>query len=238
MINFVVVDDNAVHRKRVVDSILKKMMNNLVEFNIVEFEDYSSKLLKFIDSEKRNCVYFLDLELPNGDGVDVARHIRYGCNNWTSPIIVVTTHTSMYYDIYRQRLQLFDFIGKDDDVEGLVAINVGVCLKMFNVESSYRYVYKGVDRTIPIDSIDYIIRDGRRAKMVASNDVYFQNVSIRELKSNFPDYFVTSSKGVVINLKNVSKIDWNDFKVYFKDGKSGYLVSYSHKKEIMQYELA
>ena len=42
---------------------------------------------------------------------------------------------------------------------------------------------------------------------------------------------------MLINYKNVDKIDWNSNRVYFKDGISNYLVSRSHKKEITEYEL-
>ena len=102
MINFVVVDDNTSHRKRIVSTIVSKMMSNQIDFNINEFNDYSNQLLKTIKDERRNTVYILDLELPSGDGIDLARYIRNECNNWISPIIIVTAHTSLYYEVYNK----------------------------------------------------------------------------------------------------------------------------------------
>lgn len=235
MINFVVVDDNASHRKRVVNTIVSKMMSNQIDFKINEFDDYSPGLLKTIKDERRNTVYILDLELPSGDGIDIARYIRNECNNWVSPIIVVTAHTSLYYEVYKQRLQLLDFIGKCNSVEENVAENIDICLRMLNFEKVYRYTYKSVDYTLPIDSIDYVIRDGRQTKIVTYDNDYYQNISIKDIKVLLPEYFICSNKGVLINFKNVDKIDWNKEKVYFKDGKSEYLVSRSHKKEIDEY---
>lgn len=235
MINFVVVDDNASHRKRVVNTIVSKMMSNQIDFKINEFDDYSPGLLKTIKDERRNTVYILDLELPSGDGIDIARYIRNECNNWVSPIIIVTAHTSLYYEVYKQRLQLLDFIGKCNSVEENVAENIDICLRMLNFEKVYRYTYKSVDYTLPIDSIDYVIRDGRQTKIVTYDNDYYQNISIKDIKVLLPEYFICSNKGVLINFKNVDKIDWNKEKVYFKDGKSEYLVSRSHKKEIDEY---
>lgn len=237
MINFVVVDDNTSHRKRIVSTIVSKMMSNQIDFNIDEFNDYSNQLLKTIKDEKRNTVYILDLELPSGDGIDLARYIRNECNNWISPIIIVTAHTSLYYEVYKQRLQLLDFIGKCNSVEENVAENIDICLRMLNIEKVYRYIYKSVDYSIPIDSIDYIIREGRQTKIVTCNNNYYQNISIKDIKLLLPEYFICSNKGVLINFKNIDKIDWNKEIVYFKDGKSEYLVSRSHKKEIDEYVL-
>ena len=210
MINYVVVDDNNTHRKRVVNAIISKMMSNQIEFNIKEFDDYSPGLLNYIKDERRNTVYILDLELPSGDGIDIARYIRNDCNNWISPIIIVTAHTSLYYEVYKQRLQLLDFIGKCNSVEDGMFENIDICL---------------------------IIREGRQTKIITSNDEYYQNISIREIKDFLPKYFICSNKGVLINYKNIDRIDWNNNKVYFKDGNSEYLVSRSHKKEISEYEL-
>ena len=237
MINFVVVDDNTSHRKRIVSTIVSKMMSNQIDFNIDEFNDYSNQLLKTIKDERRNTVYILDLELPSGDGIDLARYIRNECNNWISPIIIVTAHTSLYYEVYKQRLQLLDFIGKCNSVEENVAENIDICLRMLNIEKVYRYIYKSVDYSIPIDSIDYIIREGRQTKIVTCNNNYYQNISIKDIKLLLPEYFICSNKGVLINFKNIDKIDWNKEIVYFKDGKSEYLVSRSHKKEIDEYVL-
>ena len=237
MINYVVVDDNNTHRKRVVNAIISKMMSNQIEFNINEFDDYSPGLLNYIKDERRNTVYILDLELPSGDGIDIARYIRNDCNNWISPIIIVTAHTSLYYEVYKQRLQLLDFIGKCNSVEDGIFENIDICLRMLSVERVYRYTYKSVEHAIPINDIDYIIREGRQTKIITSNDEYYQNISIREIKDFLPEYFICSNKGVLINYKNIDRIDWNDNKVYFKDGNSDYLVSRSHKKEISEYEL-
>ena len=39
-----------------------------------------------------------------------------------------------------------------------------------------------------------------------------------------------------IAMKNVKKIDWQNYNVVFNDELKGYLVSKSHRKEIEEYE--
>ena len=66
MINFVIVDDNSLHRKKINKIIFSKMMENKIDFKIHEFNDYNSSLLKYIKEDKKDTIYVLDLELPNG----------------------------------------------------------------------------------------------------------------------------------------------------------------------------
>lgn len=238
MINFVIVDDNKSQRKIISKAIVSHMMNNKMEFNIIEYEDYNDKLKDYIRQDIKDTIYILDYELPNGDGLDIAREIRNNYENWISPIIIISVHTSLYYDIYKQRLQILDFIGKNENIEKKLSENIDICIKMLDKGKTYKYTYKGIDYTINLNYINYIQRDGRQIKIATTNGDYFQNISINEIKKCLPSNFILSSKGILINIKNVERIDWNNLKVFFKDKNEGFLVSKSHRKEIDDYELA
>ena len=230
MVKFVIVDDNRMHRKKVYDVIFSYMMNNNIDFEIHEFGNIDAKLSDFLKTTNKDAVYILDLELPGGDGIDVAREVRYQINDWVSPIIILTAHTSSYYKIYKQKLQILDFIGKCDDIDDDIRENIDISLRVLNQTGAYKFTYKNIGYNIPYS--DYIQREERRTKIVTRNDIYYRNISINDIKKELPSYFVISLKGTLINTKNVLKINWNTCKVYFKDGKNGYLVSKNHKKEL------
>lgn len=236
MVNFVIVEDNSESRSSIKNIVVSKMMKNKIDFKIYEFSDINKDISKFLKENTADSIYILDLELPNGDGIDVARLIRNKYNNWSSPIVIITAHSSLYYEVYKQRLQILDFICKSDNVKKNLSENIDICLRMLNKEKVYRYTYKNIDYTINFHNINYIQRDGRRTKIVTKDKEYFQNVSIANIRKELPDYFRVSSKGTVINIKNVSKIDWQEYKVYFNNGSSAFVVSRSHKKEIDNYE--
>ena len=212
------------------------MMNNKIDFDIKEFSDYEKSLVKYIKNDKNRSIYILDLELPNGDGIEIARMIRDECNNWISPIIIITAHSSLYYEVYKQRLQVLDFIPKCSNIEKNLNENIDICLRMLNIDSVYRFIYKNIEYSINLMDINYIKRDGRGIRIITTDNEYFQNISVNNVKQILPSYFVLSTKGILINKKNVTKIDWNDLIVYFKDKSSGYLVSKTHKKELMESE--
>jgi DNA-binding LytR/AlgR family response regulator len=235
MTNFIIVEDNKNHKKRAKDIIVSFMMKNKYEFNIYEFDDYCQELINCINKNRSEAVYLLDLELPNGDGIDIARYIRNECNDWRSPIIICTAHTSLAFEAYKQRLQILDFIGKCFDVEENIVENLKICMKMLENDKSYRYRYKNIDYSISYDAINYIQRIGRRTLIQTTKEKYYQNISIKEIKEKLPKYFVISSKGILLNTKNINKINWNESSVYFKDNTKDYLVSYKHKKELNEY---
>lgn len=236
MINFVVVEDNKINNKCICDSIMSKMMGNKIEFKIRSFYDINDQLLNYVSNNRDDNIFILDLELPNGDGIDIARMIRNKYNNWISPIIIITAHSSKCFEVYKQRLQILDFIDKKDDIDKNLIENINIYLKMLDKSKVYRYVYRNVEYTIPFSQIDYIQRDGRKTKIVTKDNLYYQNLSVNEIKKYLPSNFVISTKGTLININNVKKIDWNNCLAYFKDGKYDYIVSKSHKKELINHE--
>ena len=237
MINFVVVDDNTHHRKKICDIIMSNMMSNQINFKINEYDDYSNELINYISTKNQIKIYILDLELPSGDGIDIARTIRNKENDWNSPIIIITAHESLYYEVYKQRLQILDFIPKFNSIEKYLSEDIDICLRMLNKEKVYKYTYKNIVHNINLSSINYIQRDGRRTKIVTSDKIYYQNITINEITKLLPNNFIISAKGTILNMKNVKDIDWNDMIVIFKDGMKDYLVTNSHKKELENYDV-
>lgn len=235
MVNFVIIDDNIMHRKRVYNIICTYMMDNNVDFKIYEFNDIDDKINDYIDKNIKNSIYILDLELPSHDGIDAATRVKNKNNDWVSPIIILTAHGGAYYKSYKERLQLLDFVCKSEDFDSILKINFDICMRILDQMGSYKFTYKNIGYKIPYLDIDYIQRDDRRTKIVTRTGELYQNISINDIKKELPGYFALSLKGTLINKKNIFKIDWNKCIVYFRDGNSGYLISKKHKKEFDEY---
>lgn len=235
MINFVMVEDNSKHLARVEKLIISNMMSNKLEFNIKKFRDYNEELLNFIENKMNDCIYILDLELPSGDGIDIARKIRYEQNDWSSPIIIFTAHSSLALDAFKMRLQILDYVNKQFDSEKNLNELFDICINMICKDYSYRYTYNNVEYVIPYNKILYVFRDGRKTRIVTDEEDYFQNISISDIKGVLPSFFVISCKGILINMKRVKNIDWTNLKVTFDNNRSEYIVSIKRKKEIESY---
>ena len=117
MIKFILVDDNERHSKLVKKVIISYMMKNKLDFTIDIFNDDNKPLRDYIKNRKYDSIYILDIELPSGDGIEVARYIRNVINDWRSPIIFYTSHDNLLYDMYIEKMQILDFISKAVDIE-------------------------------------------------------------------------------------------------------------------------
>jgi len=234
MINFVIVEDNKQHRERIFKTIVTYMMNNTNEFKIREFKDYDKSLIKYIKTHRYFNVYILDFELPSATAIDIAKEIRE--KDWESPIIILTAYTSLALDTFKQRLQILDFVGKQIESEKNIKELIGLCLKILKKEKTYHYRYYNVDHNIPINSILYAIRDGRRVSIITDDKIYYQNISIAKLKSLLTRDFIYCSKGIIINMKRVKELNWKENSVIFDNKLKKNILSKTRKKELEEYE--
>lgn len=233
MINFVVVEDNEQYRKIIVEVIIRYMMNNSYDFKIYEFDNYNEKLIKYINNNYENNIYILDFDLPSGTAIDVSRAIRL--NDWLSQIIVLTAYNSFALSSFKKRLILLDYLLKDSDyVKDLYEL-FDLCIEIFGLNKSYKISYKSMDYSIPLKSILYVIREGRRTAIVTDKKIYYQNKSVNEIKVKLGKSFLKSTKGAIINMDRVKCLNWKTFNVTFDNDLCKNLLSVAHKKELENY---
>lgn len=235
MINFIVVEDNKIHQKNIEKIILSYMMKNDYEFEIKLFDKETKELNNLIKKNDENSIYILDFELPNTNAIDISRLIRE--NNWTSPIIIFTTHGGMAFETFKQRLQILDFISKQYNPEENLIELFDICMKQFNVNRSFKFRYKCVDYNIPFDKILYFERDSNTRKVIIKTDTgsYEIYITMKELKDKLDKNFILTHKACIVNMKRVSSISWKDLTITFDNKEKTYLLSKTHKKEVKEY---
>ena len=234
MINFVVVEDNDIHRKSTEKIILKYMMKNKYNFNIFSYDKETKELINHIKNNDENNIYILDFELPNTNALDLAREIRK--NDWRSPIIILTAHGGMAFESFRQRLQILDFISKQYKAEENLIESFNICMKQFNLSKSLKINYNYTDYNIPYDKILYIYRDTfeRKLVIVTENTEYKIRINMKDIKNMLPSCFKYSHKACIVNMNKVEAFDWKNYEIYFSNGTKINLLSRTHKKELMK----
>ena len=235
MINFVVVEDNKMHRKRLKNVILNYMMKNKMEFDIIEFEDSSPELEKIMTSSDDNNIYIFDFELPNTTAIDLSRKLRE--TDWTSPIIVFTFNGGMAYDTFKQRLQILDFVNKQYEAEKNLYELFDICLKQIASKKALKFKYKGIDYNIDISKILYIYRDTVERKCIINtinNKKYKVIMNISDIFQKLDRRFKFTHKACIVNLERVEAFVWKDNKIIFDNGKEIYFLSKTHKKELSE----
>lgn len=235
MINFIVVEDNKLQRKNISNLIMKYMMKNKLEFDIIEFETENKKLRDLIKDVEHNHIYILDFQLPNTNAIEISRFIRD--YDWRSPIIIFTAHGGMAFETFKQRLQILDFVNKQFEAEKNLFELFDICMKQLNVSGLFKFKSKGIDYSIPLEKIYYIYRDTseRKAVIVTKNAEYKINMTMNYILRNLDKRFKMSHKACIINMEKVEAFVWKENKIIFRNGFETYLLSKTHKKELKEY---
>lgn len=235
MINFIIVEDQKLQRAHISNLIMKYMMKNKLEFDIIEFDSETRKLRELIKTVEHNHIYILDFELPNSNAIEISRLIRE--NDWRSPIIIFTAHGGMAFETFKQRLQILDFISKQFEAEKNLFELFDICLKQLNLSDSFKFKAKGIDYNIPFEKIYYIYRDTceRKAIIVTNNSEYKINMSMGSILKNLDKRFQISHKACIVNIEKVEALNWKEGKIIFNNGFEAYLLSKTHKKELEYY---
>lgn len=236
MINFIIVEDNSIHRRSTEKIILKYMMKNKYEFEIFSFEKETPELLKIIKENENNHIYILDFELPNTNALDIAREIRK--YDWISPIIILTAYGGMAFESFKQRLQILDFISKQYEAEKSLIESFDICMKQMNMSKSLKINYNYTDYNIPFNKILYIYRDtmDRKVIIVTKCSEYKIRISLKDIKKLLPKTFKYSHKACIINIEQVEAFDWKNYEIYFNTSHKTNLLSRTHKKDLIKNE--
>lgn len=233
MIKFVLVEDNNMQRKNIKTLLIKYMMKNNMEYDIIEFDDYNMELEQLINENEFNYIYILDYEVPSTDALDISRKIRE--NDWTSPIIISSVHGKLAFEAFKQRLQILDFIDKLDSFENELFKSLDICFMQFNKKrKSFRFKIRGVDYNIDYNKILYIYRDtiARKVVIVTDNNEYKMNKNIKDLIKLLDSRFKITHKACIVNMDRVEALIWRENKIIFDNKKEIYLLSKTHKKEL------
>lgn len=234
MINFVIVEDNEYQRRSVCKIVNKFMMNNDHNYKVHEFNDFTEDLITFIKNTKDYNIYILDYELPSGDALDICRLIRE--KDWISPIIINTVHASLGYETFKQKLLIFDFINKADNMEKELSKALYACLKQFKKKpKTFRFKIRGIDYNIEYDKILYIYRETFERKLVLVTDTnkFKMNKNIRDIIKILDDNrFKITHRACIVNMNRVQALIWKEKKIVFDNKEEIFLLSNTHKKEL------
>ena len=232
--NFVVCDDDIFFRKKIVKVIDKILMNDDINYKINEFNSYNKDFERIIN-KGIPTIYILDIEIKNSiSGIDIARKIRK--NDWDSIIIIVTSHNELSYQVMKAQIMLLDFISKFDNFEGNLKIAINKSLELVNKKKIIKVESKGISHIVYLKDILYIERDtvDRKCFINTSYGIVPINKSLNDLKNELGDNFYLCHRSCLVNIKNISKIDWKNNIIYFNN-KSINLLARDRKKGLKEY---
>lgn len=236
MIKFVICEDKKEELELADKYVIKAMMNYDVEYKIVKFTKYNKELKEIIEDDIDMKVYILDIELPTISGLEIASEIREVDDE--SVIIFVTSHSESKNDIFYSRLGAVDFISKYHRYEERLAETVIYVMDRLYKNKVLTFTYNYVQTRLRYREINYIEKIPLQNKCViheVNGEQKNISTSIVKLKAEMKPLFYQTHKSCLVNVSNISEVDYAKSTIYFKNGDTTSLIAPSARKELKKY---
>lgn len=217
MLNFVLCDDNSIVLDRLVSMFESIFMQNNYDAKIGFKSENSSDIIKYIQTNHTD-VLVLDINLKSDmSGLELAEKIRK--TNKNMYFIFVTGH--LEYSMVAYKVKTFDYLAKPITRERLE----DTLSRLFNDLSndSKKYISISSKQFLDENDILFIKRDNMQLVFYTKSNIYTSYSSFNKLKNCLPDNFVRCHKSFVVNINNITNIDFNTNTIYFKDNIKCYI---------------
>lgn len=233
---FIIYEDEKDYATRYRNVINKLLMGTNLNYEIIEINEYNEITKKQLENIGGNKSYILDIEVAGKNGLELARKIRKN-GDWTSPIIIVTSHDEFRTVGYTGKILMLNFISKSGDLEKQLFDSLETALEINMANKSLRYTNKGELYNIPYQEILYIEKslNDNTSNIVTKSHIYNIRKTIKELEeelSNTID-FIKTHRSCIVNLRNVKHIDFENNIIKFVNKKID-LISRSNKKALKE----
>ena len=235
MLKFIVCEDNEEDLTSAVQTITKAMMNYDIEYKILKFYRHNKELEAVINEPFDTKIYLLDIEIPVVGGLEIASEIREIDDK--SYIIFVTSHPECKNDIFFSRLEAIDYISKQYRYQERVEETIKYIVDRMLRNKVLTFTYNHTTYKVLYKNITYIEKDPSGAKSIIhfiNDKPKYTNRTITSFEKEMSPLFYRSHKACLVNLENISKVEYADFTIYFKNGDSTNLLSTACRKGLRE----
>lgn len=189
-------------------SICETLARVLAEYEI-ESDIYTESrylLQHYADKEPGYDALFLDMEMPEMDGIGLANAIRT-YDEWV-PIVFVTSHSKYMQESFK--CSPFRFLLKPVQAEELAEAVQGLKQKAGGVRQAITVVDQKSTVRLYIDEIIYVESMKHQLLLVTKEDTYTVRKSLSEMEGLLPpDQFARVHKSFMVNLRYIKCIKDN-----------------------------
>ena len=233
MINFIICDDNEFFLLEIYNVVSNFCLNKNIGFKIYAFKGYDEEFYKVMNKEMDNKVYILDIETPNGNGIDIAKKIR--SKDLNSFLIFISGYADKYINqVVLSDTMFIGYISKRKDYQEELLKKLKKIFKLGFQKNIIRFKDQGIIYTFDMRNIVYIEADSKkRRSVIHSPDGNIEvRLTLKKLKQILDYRFAYSHRSCIINHEQVVYIDTMVKVIKFKNGIVINLLSDSFAKKI------
>lgn len=233
MINFIIGEDDTHFRDITEHVVTKYMMKNDLDYKIHLFDDYDLRFKTMINSKLPFKVYILDIEMPSGSGLDMARLIRN--KDIDSVIIFLTGHQELGQIAIKNEFLFLSYINKFDDCEKHLEKSLEKALQILKTKKMIRFKDCGTLYTISLDDILYITKETNDRKIILKTDyaTFKLSKSLGDFYKMLNGNFVQTHRACIVNTKRIVSYNKSKRIITFDTGEKIDLVSSRFEGELI-----
>lgn len=211
MIKFALCDDNAQLLLKLKEMLEAIFLRNDLDANITFVTESSNKLTNFLN-ENDVDVLFMDIDLNSQmTGIDIAKEIRR--KNKSIYIIFLTGHFE--YIVSSFECKTFDFIQKPFSFSRLES-TVKRLFDDINYNNQSFIKLSNQHKLINQSLVNYIQKEGMKTIYSLPSTNISSYGSFSKISGTLPNNFVRCHKSFIVNINNISNIDFTDNTIFFK----------------------
>lgn len=216
MIHIAMIDDNV--------NDIKLMEEAMKAYPLFDIFSYTS-LNDMLNRQREYDVLFLDIEMPEINGIDLAQKIK---DMKDIPIIFVSSHSGYVFDTLH--LRPFFFIRKNNLHEDLKK-----CIQLLDKELGHDeyldFIYRYQKYSLNISEIVYVSINNRMTEIhMNTNEIIVCRITLKELlQTNGFENFCKINNDMIVNFRYVCNIQ--DFDCILLNGKK-LDISYRNRKKV------
>lgn len=225
MLRIAIVDDN-----EEIVTITKNYIEKAVSVP-VSFECYiNPELLKFDVEENSICdIYFLDIDMPKVNGLDLAKYIRLKQED--AHIVFLTSHPEFALQSYDVKIQAFQYILKAKMKEQLPEV-IRILEKKIGKKNYYTIQTQVRFAKVDCEEILYIYKDGKNVVFVTQEGSYKERKTLEKVVEDINlSEIIFIERGYAVNILHIKEIRNN---VILMDNGEELYISRMNVKRVKQ----
>lgn len=227
LLKIFICEDNKDDRKQLEEAITNAIRTDEINMKISLSTENPKEVIENLKVGHDNGIYFLDIDLKcNINGIKLAEEIRkYDPRGF---IVFVTTHAEMSYLTFKYKLEVMDYIIKDEYKD--LTKRVRECLK--NANNKYNFKVNRKENCFYLSIEDKII------SVEYSKIVFFETSpkihkvvlhgidrivefysNMRDVEKNLDSRFIRCHRSYIVNKDKIEKVDRDQRVVYLSNGE-------------------
>lgn len=235
MLRIAICDDEAIFRKQIHGLMDEHLLNLQGNHVITEFMS-GYDLLECMEDDAAYDIVFLDMLMPDMDGVETARLLRNKFDQQFTILIYISSYDNRAKETFP--LNAFRFLSKPIDTNLFREAVTSALQLLKNQEQDY-YLFKDIHGThyrLPYDHISHFLScPGRKVEVVTYDNSYTQTGQLSQIyKTIKSSAFLLIHQSVLINYFYIQNISYKE--VTLKNGTSIPIAGPRRRKVMEQYK--